>query len=157
MIFSSLDVDYTKMGFPKALVRALDYLKKTDLKALAAGSYQLEGDKMYVNIDCVDTRTWHDTKAESHKQYIDVQFMIDGEENQAFFVNHGDVEPVEFYPERDLYFYSNETDDEGEIQLTPGNYTVFFPCDVHRPLIAVNEPRPIKKAVVKIHVDLLAE
>ena len=157
MIFSSIDVDYKNMGYPKAIVRALDYLKNTDLKAMEPGSYQLEGDKMYVHIDAVDTRSWHDTKPESHKNYIDIQFMITGEEDQAFSPNRGDMEPVESYPERDLYFYNNEHDDEGEVQLSEGNYTIFFPSDVHRPLIAVNEPRPIKKAVVKVHVDLLAD
>lgn len=157
MIFSNIHADYTKCGYPKAIVRALDYLKNTDLKNLGAGSYELEADrKMYVNIDEVDTREWSQTKPESHKEYIDVQYMIDGEEDQGFFTLAGE-EPKEAYVDRDLYFYDNSREDEGEIQLTPGNYTVFFPCDAHRPLIAVNTPIHIKKAVVKIHVSLLDE
>ena len=32
MFFSSITADYTKMGYPKAIVRALDFLKNTDLK-----------------------------------------------------------------------------------------------------------------------------
>ena len=59
MFFSNINVDYKHIGLPDALVRALDYLKNTDLKAMEAGSYELEADrKMYVNIDVVDTRLW---------------------------------------------------------------------------------------------------
>ena len=37
MFFSSITADYTKMGYPKAIVRALDFLKNADLKALPGG------------------------------------------------------------------------------------------------------------------------
>lgn len=156
MFFSNINVDYKHIGLPEALVRALDYLKNTDLKAMEAGSYELEADrKMYVNIDVVDTRLWKDTKPESHKDYIDVQFMIDGEEDQGAFSLKGTEVPAESHADRDLYFYDNSREDEAEVQLTPGNYTIFFPTDAHRPLIAVNKPIQIKKAVVKVHISLL--
>ena len=57
---------------------------------------------MYVNIDVVDTRLWKDTKPESHKDYIDVQFMIDGEEDQGAFSLKGTEVPVESHADRDL-------------------------------------------------------
>ncbi|MDU6817294.1 MAG: YhcH/YjgK/YiaL family protein, partial [Veillonella sp.] len=39
-----------------------------------------------------------------------------------------------------------------------GYYTVFFPSDIHRPLLAVNDkPIKIRKVVVKVHVDLLGD
>ena len=44
MFFSSITADYTKMGYPKAIVRALDFLKNTDLKALPGGRHAIEGD-----------------------------------------------------------------------------------------------------------------
>ena len=47
MFFSSITADYTKMGYPKAIVRALDFLKNTDLKALPGGRHAIEGDMMY--------------------------------------------------------------------------------------------------------------
>ena len=47
MFFSSITADYTKMGYPKAIVRALDFLKNADLKALPGGRHAIEGDMMY--------------------------------------------------------------------------------------------------------------
>ena len=56
MFFSSITADYTKMGYPKAIVRALDFLKNTDLKALPGGRHAIEGDMMYANVDDVETK-----------------------------------------------------------------------------------------------------
>ena len=56
MFFSSITADYTKMGYPKAIVRALDFLKNADLKALPGGRHAIEGDMMYANVDDVETK-----------------------------------------------------------------------------------------------------
>ncbi len=148
MFFSSITADYTKMGYPKAIVRALDFLKNTDLKALPGGRHAID----------VETKLFETTKPESHRNYVDIQFMVDGEENMGFFVDKGLVKPVESYPDRDCYFYPNEAVDEGHIHCPEGYYTVFFPSDIHRPLLAVNDkPIKIRKVVVKVHVDLLGD
>ena len=158
MFFSSIHADYTKMGYPAAIVRALNFLKHTDLKALSGGRHAIEGDMMYPNVDDVETKLFETTKPESHKNYVDIQFMVSGEENMGFFVDHGRVQPIESYPERDCYFYPNESVDEGTIYCPEGYYTVFFPSDIHRPLLAVNDkPISIRKVVVKVHVSLLGE
>ena len=48
--------------------------------------------------------------------------------------------------------------DEGHIHCPEGYYTVFFPSDIHRPLLAVDDkPIKIRKVVVKVHVSLLGE
>ena len=89
MFFSSIHADYTKMGYPAAIVRALNFLKHTDLKALSGGRHAIEGDMMYANVDDVETKLFETTKPESHKNYVDIQFMVSGEENMGFFVDHG--------------------------------------------------------------------
>ncbi len=157
MIFSSIHTDYTVMGYPKAIVHALDFLKNTDLAALPGGRHAIEGDMIYANVDDVTTRVFADSKPESHKNYVDIQFMVHGEENMGFFVDRGLVEPVESYPDRDCYFYATDVVDEGQIYCPEGYYTVFFPSDIHRPLLAVHEPMAIRKVVVKVHVDLLKD
>ena len=78
------------------------------MKALPGGRHAIEGDMMYANVDDVETKLFETTKPESHRNYVDIQFMVDGEENMGFFVDKGLVKPVESYPERDCYFYPNE-------------------------------------------------
>ena len=115
MFFSSIHADYTKMGYPAAIVRALDFLKNTDLQELPGGRHAIEGDMMYANVDDVETKLFETTKPESHKNYIDIQFMVKGQENMGFFVDRGRVKPIESYPERDCYFYPNESVDDHNI------------------------------------------
>ena len=117
MFFSSIHADYTKMGYPAAIIRALDFIKNTDLQALPGGRHAIEGDMMYANVDDVETKLFETTKPETHKNYI-----------------------------------------EGHIHCPEGDYTVFFPSDIHRPLLAVDDkPIKIRKVVVKVHVSLLGE
>ena len=84
MFFSSIHADYTKMGYPAAIVRALDFLKNTDLQELPGGRHAIEGDMMYANVDDVETKLFETTKPESHKNYIDIQFMVKGQRIWAF-------------------------------------------------------------------------
>ena len=58
----------------------------------------------------------------------------------------------------EVMYIINESVDEGHIHCPEGYYTVFFPSDIHRPLLAVDDkPIKIRKVVVKVHVSLLGE
>ena len=54
---------------------------------------------VYANVDDVETKLFEATKPESHRNYVDIQFMVSGEENMGFFVDKGFVKPVESYPD----------------------------------------------------------
>ncbi|WP_277301352.1 YhcH/YjgK/YiaL family protein [Veillonella montpellierensis] len=159
MIFQSIAIDYRQFGYAPAIVRALDFLKHTDLKSLEGGRHNLEGEKgslMYANVDDVDTLLWEHSKPEAHHTYIDIQYMVTGEEEIGYIGAKPTIEPIQAYPERDLYFYDPQLVDEARVHLQEGCYAIFYPADWHRPLIAVhNRPIPIRKVVVKVHVDLI--
>lgn len=156
MIFGHINVPYDTHAYAPVLVKALDWLKNTDLTTLTAGRHEIEGEDIYANVDDVMTRQFVDTKPESHKRYIDIQFMVRGTEKIGFLPKVNDIPPTEEYSDRDLYFYNPSLADAGIITSNPGNYAIFFPDDLHRPLIAVDDiPQPVRKVVVKVSVDLL--
>lgn len=156
MIFGHIDVPYDTLAYAPVLVKALDWLKHTDLLSLAAGRHEIEGDAIYANVDDVKTRRFADTKPESHKRYIDIQFMVRGAEKIGFIPNVAKMPPTEVYEDKDLYFYDPSSADVGIVTAREGNYSIFFPDDLHRPLIAIDDaPQPIRKVVVKVSVDLL--
>lgn len=115
------------MGYPKAIVRALDFLKNTDLKVLPGGRHAIEGDMMYANVDDVETKLFEATKPESHRNYVDIQFMVSGEENMGFFVDKGLVKPVESYPDRDCYFILTKLLMKGKSIAQKGTTPYSFP------------------------------
>lgn len=156
MIFGTLDIDFTQFHLPKALEEALTFLKEHDFMAMEPGRVGIDGERMYANVDAVSTRHLTDTKPEQHKRYIDVQFMVQGHERIGFACNRGQAAPTEAMPERDLWFYDTTLTDEGVLDLREGCYAIFFPEDIHRPLMAIDDtPQAVRKVVVKVSVEAL--
>lgn len=88
---------------------------------------------------------------ESHRRYIDVQVVVEGEEVMELIdLAHATVKQP-YNPDRDLLVY---TDAAGSsLRLRAGEAAVFFPADVHMPgLGAAREPVLVRKTVVKVPV-----
>jgi YhcH/YjgK/YiaL family protein len=89
------------------------------------------------------------TAFESHRKYIDLQYVISGEENMAK-APVTDVTVSKPYNENsDLANYTGE----GKIYSIPaGTFILFFPANAHRPNITPGGNKVIKKIVIKINV-----
>ena len=156
MIFGNVkDLELGFAWLPKPLKRAVEHLKQTDFSALPAGNYDLQGKDIYVQIIDMNTKPFAETRAEVHRQYIDVQFLCRGSERIGVASETG-RNPVaeDLLEQRDLLFYSG-MDDESTLTMVPGSFAVFFPSDVHRPGCAFDQPLPIRKVVVKVRASLL--
>lgn len=131
--------------------QAFRFLKTADLKNMPLGKQELEGVHLFVSVDDYTTKNKNKTRYESHKKYIDIQYVIEGEELMGL-TTLDKVEVTEPYnEEKDITFYSFEGGNY--IKATPENFVVFFPEDVHRPVMKVNENSRVKKIVVKILIE----
>ena len=146
MIYQSIVIDYKQFHYPKAVERALEFLKAHDFTTFAGGRYPIEGDLMYANVDIVDTRVYEETKIEGHKDYMDVQFLVTGEEQMEILICQTFPDVVEAIQGGTV-----------KIDVRPGDYCIFYPGELHRTLIAPNEVQEIRKVVVKIHKSLLTK
>lgn len=88
---------------------------------------------------------------ESHCQYIDIQFILDGEERI-------DVCPTElleidekYNKETDLIKYSDH-EYVSSLFLRGGDVAIFFPEDAHMPCLKTGENNLVYKTVVKVPV-----
>ena len=154
MIFSSIHAKENIRKYPKAIQKAIQYLTDNDITTMEKGKYEIDGTDMFVLVMDAQTATMQEKKAEAHKKYIDVQYLATGEERVGFTPDVGGYD-IELDDEsRDLILFSR-IENESFVDVTPGCYTIFFPEDIHRPCVAVNEPMTVRKAVVKIHVSLL--
>ena len=154
MICSSIYAKDDWKKYPQAIQTALEYLKATDFTKMETGVYEIQGKDIYAQVMDVSTEKFEDRKPEVHKKYIDVQFLVTGEEKIGITPDYGKYEVAEACDERDLYFYK-EVENEGYIEVRPGCYSIFYPCDVHKPQIAVSEPMMVRKVVVKVAVSLM--
>ena len=154
MIFSSIKNGDSFEKYPAAIQTALEYLKSHDFAAMEPGVYEIQGKDIYAQVFDAETGAVSEKKPESHKDYLDIQYLASGEEKLGFTMLKEEYEIEEYIKERDLIFYKN-IENEGFITAVPGCFSVFFPCDVHRPAVAVHEPMTIRKVVVKVKATLI--
>jgi YhcH/YjgK/YiaL family protein len=136
---------------PRHWDQAFHFLKTADLKNLPLGKQELEGEHLFVSVAEYYGKQKPDALYESHKKYIDIQYIIKGEEIMGLITLDKVTVKEPYNEEKDIAFYDY---DGGEyIKATPGNFFLFFPEDVHRPSITTGDSVLVKKIVVKLRVE----
>ena len=129
--------------------KAFAYLKNTDLTKLPNGRHVIDGTNVYAIVTEAPTKDYDKTAFESHQKYIDLQYVITGEENMAKAPLASVVVNKAYDEKADIAFYSGE----GKIYTVPaGTFMLFFPTDAHRPNITPGGNKVVKKIVIKINV-----
>ncbi len=149
MIFDTLNniENYKGLG---NVYKALEFLKRTDFKAMELGRYELEGDDIFYMVQEYSTDP-QKTVSEAHKKYIDIQFMVEGEELIGVAPIDCEKEETEAIPQNDVWFYNCKTE---AITLIENSFMVLYPNDLHCPGVATNGvARACRKVVVKVKVE----
>lgn len=155
MIFGNIESLDREETYPAKIWEALQYLKNNDMNAVEAGRIVLDGEKMFINVVDTTTEAREGRKAETHNSYLDIQYLAKGNETMGFAVNSPSIAPAAAYDEnKDITLYT-EVPGEMYLDMKGGDFAVFFPQDIHRPKCATGENAPVRKVIVKIHMDLL--
>ncbi len=152
MIFGhKADIEKVLPYVSEDLQKALKYLAVTDFGKVPDGRYELDGDKMYANVENYTTADRSTKKPEAHNKYIDVQYLGKGTEKIYFAPRTDKVKVVEDYAkERDLLFFEN-IEEKDAVVLNGGDFAVLFPWELHRPgCNAGSTASAVQKVVVKI-------
>lgn len=148
MIFDRIENinNYKNLG---RVYTALEFIAKTDFTKIDIGKYQLDGDKIYYMVQKYDTKP-DKTIAEAHKKYIDIQYIVKGEEIIAVAPIQEEKTVTDFNEEKDVWHYECATQ---PLVLRDGDFMVLYPSDLHLPGKAVKEPCEVLKVVVKVCVE----
>ncbi|MBP2002168.1 YhcH/YjgK/YiaL family protein [Paenibacillus shirakamiensis] len=136
------------------ITQAIEELERLLQQQPEVGRTDIQGDDIYVSIMEIDAKSLDEQVAEKHESYIDVHYLIEGEEILGWAPLVADMEPLQPYDAEGEYALYTPAKNEVLLTLHPGMFAVFFPHDLHRP--SMGESGKIKKAVIKIHVGLLA-
>jgi biofilm protein TabA len=130
--------------------KAFAYIKSLNLETLEAGKYEIDGDQLraIVSIKTGMTAAESAAKFECHDKHIDIQLCIKGKE-QIGWKPRGDCiqQKGEYNAEKDVVFYNDAPD--MYFHLKNNQFAIFFPEDVHAPMIGEGE---IKKLVIKVKI-----
>ena len=149
MIYDTIEHMGQYRCLSKNLAKALDFLTGTDLKSMPDERVEIDGERVFAFFQRYDTLPAND-RPEAHRKYIDIQYLIEGEELIGIAPLSAMKREVEARPERDIWFYEGET---MNISIGGGRLAIFFPQDAHAPGIAAGESRPVRKVVVKVAVE----
>lgn len=133
----------------KGLAVGLEYIAKTDFSRLEMGTYKIDGDKVFAILETYRPAAETECKLESHKKYMDIQYMILGEEFIGIAPLSNQEIEEDLLDTDDVVFYKGIAD---KIKLKAGNFMIFYPTDIHAPSIKVNDSSKVVKVVVKVAV-----
>jgi YhcH/YjgK/YiaL family protein len=130
--------------------KAFEYIQRQNLETLEPGNYEIDGDQLRAIISEKPGKTREESTAkfECHDQHIDIQLCIRGKEQIGWKPRRNCTEQRgEYSSEKDVLFYN---DAPGMyFQLTNNQFAIFFPEDVHAPMIGEGL---IKKMVIKVKI-----
>lgn len=137
------------------LLRA-DSVVAARLRGIASGEARKTelGSGVFVMEQAYESKARANGFFESHRAYIDVQVVTDGEE----LMEVADVSRMTvrqpYDTERDLIVYE-DSNEASQLRVFAGQAAIFYPTDVHMPTLRIGAtPVLVRKAVVKIPVSL---
>lgn len=135
------------LSLHKDFKQVADFLKQNDLKTMDCGKYEIDGSNVYLALQQYQTKPQDICKPEAHKNYIDIQIVVSGEENIGYADILNTSKCTEYDSEKDIEFLNGEVE---FIRATPDKFFILYPQDAHMPSVAINNPSDVKKAVFKI-------
>lgn len=140
---------YKNLG--ERIDQAIEFIKTTDFSNYSTGRNEISEDTLFFIVNEYETKNISCEILESHRKYIDLQYMLSGNEkiNYELFIDQKVKQEYDkendyslFYPEQNNQFV-----------LSHGMFALFFPNDLHMPGFANNKSEAIRKIVVKIQID----
>ena len=150
MIYDHLEklYDYSAVS---NISKITDFLQNDSLSSLPLGKHQIEGEHLFVVIDEYETVDSEQKNYEGHRQYIDLQLVIKGEE----IIKHCPVRLLKsiqsYNAKRDVEFFSDQRHCL-DLPMNKDHFAVFMPQDGHKPGCLTSSSSPVRKAVFKIRI-----
>lgn len=129
--------------------KAFAFLSNPRLDTLSPGRHEIDGANVYATVTYAPEKDFDQTAWESHRNYIDLQYVITGKEKIGVNPVASATVVKPYDPAKDI---ANYTADGKFYTASPGEFFLFFPGDAHRPNIKAEgfETAKVKKLVIKI-------
>lgn len=149
MIIDTLQNASKYIALHPLFAKAFEYINTVALADKEDGKFEIvDGLKAIFSNATGKTKEASCAKFECHNKNIDIQLCINGIETIGWAPSEKCVTPNgDYNEEKDVQLYNDAVDTF--FQLTNGQFAIFFPDDVHAPMIGVGQ---IKKLVIKVKI-----
>ncbi len=122
------------------------FLAGRDLASIPDGEYPIDGRNVFAIVQSCGGRGKKDSPLETHREYIDIQIVISGEEVIGWRLSAKCASVKTPYSRnKDIAFYNDPP--SAWLPVSAGEFAVFYPEDAHAPLAG---GCPVKKIIIKV-------
>jgi len=146
-VFGKMDL-YCKKGEP--LYEAIAYAKDFD-QSQPDGVYEVKGKDVFGIVLSYDTAPASERVFEAHKNYLDVQVLLEGCETQNIVLAEK-LEPLEPYDAEKDMAKLKAPEKYATIVMEPGKFAVLYPHDIHRPNCDLDGKCKVRKICMKVRL-----
>lgn len=112
------------------------------------GRHEIDGDEIFMMLSLTDLKSIEDAPLEVHDKYMDIQYVIEGEETFGWRERSECKQPkAPMDTEKDVQFFDDTH--ATHYTLKAGDFCIFYPTDGHAPMIG-KPGTQIKKCIIKI-------
>ena len=148
MIYDSLENFGLYFRPYERLYRAISFAQQLD-KAHPDGKIEIESENIFAIIMRYQSKPADELVFETHKKYIDIQLVLEGEELIDVSVCKSMKCTQEYSIEKDVTLWQ-PNEDYGSLLMRPGRFTVLYPQDIHRTGRCIDSPEAVRKMVIKV-------
>lgn len=152
MILDKIENISCYMGVLPAITTALEKAAVYTPDNYPGGRVDLDGDNLFLLLNTYETHSAEDALFEAHQKYIDVMYMVEGEE--IIYVKPTDklsAVTQAYDPQIDALLAKLDRD-ATPVRLTAGSFIVLFPQDAHAPACCDKAPQTVKKIIAKVKI-----
>ena len=153
MILDHLDNALMYAGLGKRITIGLSLLNEESVCNAAPGKHEVDGENLFYVIDEYETKSVEEGKLEIHRKYLDLQYIVRGEECIGYAPLEGLTETMAYDGENDAALYKFEPL-MSKLILKQGSFAIFWPNEPHMPCRSIGDvPVTVKKIVVKVRME----
>ena len=151
MILDTIENTHLYLGLNARFSKAFEILTDKTLSQKQDGKYAVDGENIYYTIQRYTTKPLNEGKLEAHRKYIDIQFLLEGQEILGYAPLKGLTTAEEYNPQKDIAFF-NTPKEITKVILEPGLFCILFPDDAHLPCCQLAGPAEVRKVVIKVRI-----
>jgi biofilm protein TabA len=151
MILTTLAEADRYAALAPGIASGLAWLRAFD-PALPDGRHAIEGASVFAIVSSYDTGPATGKRFETHRVYLDVQFVASGAER----ILHAPADALEvetpYDAPNDITFYA-EPKASSSLLVRAGDVAIFHPGDAHKPGCMAGGREAVRKVVVKVRLS----
>ncbi|NCE64198.1 DUF386 domain-containing protein [Pseudoflavonifractor sp. 524-17] len=151
MVFDRIENAPLYYGLGPRFQKALEWMAQADPTQMKPGEkVVIDGNNVFATLFKVDTLPRAESQLEGHRNYADIQYVLNGQECVGYALEGTVPVTVPFDPEKDIGFWNGDWD---TITVRAGNFYIVWPQDLHAPRVASGTPEPVTRLVVKVKLN----